>query len=143
MGVLVGVNVGEAQAAVLQGRDLRGGLGFNLIGWDAAGEKLRQEFAQCGMECAGAWRGEPGDFTCWEHGGAIDQNDVAADAQGRGSQRLLDGRAGSGRGCHERGAGEASVGMRFGDGAVDAVGEAEVVRVDDEPPHGSVYQFEQ
>ncbi len=57
---------------------------------------------------------------------------MAADAEGwvgvGDGDGVVEGRAG----CHESGGGKGSGLMEFRDGAIDARGEAEVVRVDDE-----------
>ena len=60
---------------------------------------------------------------------------MAADAQGWIGQGELNGIIG--RGClrHEGGAGQHSMAMQFDDCLIDAVGEAEVVGVDDDAFH--------
>ena len=68
----------------------------------------------------------------WRDGGAVGEDDVAADAEGGVGVGDGDGVVEGGAVGHEGGGGEGAGGVELGDGAVDAAGEAEVVRVEDE-----------
>jgi len=79
--------------------------------------------------------GERGDGCGWQAGIAIDEDDMAADPERWRDAGEINGFVGGGGASHERGAGEGAGLVQFDHGAVDAVGEAEVVSVYDETGH--------
>ena len=60
---------------------------------------------------------------------------MAADAERRRCARYLNCLIGGGSACHERGAGDQASLVKFEDGAVDPLGLAKVVSIDDEAGH--------
>ena len=133
VGVLVGVEVGDGDSGELQLADLGERLATDVGGEDAAAEGSVREGHEGGSEAAAVGADEAGDAGGGRDGDAIDENDVAADAEagvamGDGDG-VREGRAVGHQGC----GGEDACVMELGDGAVDACGEAEVIGVDDEP----------
>jgi len=59
--VLVGVDMGEVEAAALQQGDLRGGFCLDFAGMNAGGEEAAEKCAKSGPEAAGARVGERGE----------------------------------------------------------------------------------
>ena len=131
MGVLVRVDVGDAEARVLQPAELGGGFGGDFDGADAEGEEVADERDEAGAErlAVGA---EGGDLFGGQCRGAVHKEDVAADFELRVGVSGGDGIVEEGGCGHEGGGGERVGAVEFGDGAVDAGSEAEVVGVDDE-----------
>lgn len=131
VGVLVGVHVGDGDAGLLEALDLGGGFGFDFLFADAAQHEVANKFAEGGAEFV-VLAEQGGDLLLGRGGLTVDQNDVAAYAQGRrlacGPHGIVEG----GSGCHEGGGGERALYRELKNGAVDALGEAEVVGVDDE-----------
>jgi hypothetical protein len=99
VGVLVSVDVGEAEAAALEVGDLGVGFGFDFSGkWVLAepcvllAEELKKEVAEFGIEAAGDGVGEPGDVLAGgEDGFSIDEDYVAAYAECGGCASEFDG----------------------------------------------------
>ena len=100
-------------------------------GADAEGEEVADEGGE-GRPEGLAVGAEGGDFAGRECGGSVDEQDVAADFEVGVGAGDGDGVVEEGSGGHEGGGGERVGAMEFGDGAIDAGGEAEVVGVDDE-----------
>ena len=116
-------------------RDLRGGFGLDLGGADAAGEEAEQKRGERDRERAGASADEGGDFGGRQGRLAVDQNQMAADAERGNCAGQVDGLVGgAGRG-HQRSAGEDSGAMQLDDGAVDSRRQSKIVRVDNETAH--------
>ena len=138
--MLVGVDVGDADAGVLQAADLGGGFGFDFGGSDAESEEIARECDEAGAErmAVGA---EGGDLFWRKRRGSVDEEDVAADFQFRIGMGDGDGVVEEGSRGHEGSGGERVGAVEFGDGAVDAGGEAEVVGVGDEG-HCSGYRVQ-
>ena len=132
MCVFVRVNVSDGDAGCLELSDLRDGFALDLFRADAASEERGEEAAQRRTEGAAVWTKKRKDGFRRGDGLAVDEDDVAADAK-RG-MRASDGDGvvkGGARG-HQCGRGESAGGGEFGDGAVDAASEAEVVGVEDQ-----------
>jgi len=70
-----------------------------------------------------------GKLGCDKGGFAVDEDDVAADAQRGCGEGELDGFFGGAGAGHEGGAGELALAVQLEDGAIDAAGEAKVVGV--------------
>jgi hypothetical protein len=70
-----------------------------------------------------------------ENGIAVDEDNVAADAQGWKGFCKLHGVGESAAISHQSGRRDNSVCVGLGDGAIDAGGEAEVIGVDDQTAH--------
>ncbi len=132
MGVLVAVDVGDVQAGALQVLDL--GLGFagNVSLVDgAADERLEEvEIGRAEGLAVGAEQG--GDGFGVRDGNAVDEDEVTADAQRRIAAGDCDSVGEGLAGGHEGCGGERAGLVKLFDRAIDAVGEAEVVSVDDE-----------
>jgi len=132
VGVFVRVEVRDADAGGLQFGDLGEGFALDLVFVDVAAQEGLREVEEGGAEGGAIAAEERGDGFGWGDGVAVGEDDVAADAEcgvGVGDgDGVVEGGAGGHEGCGGEGAGL----MEFGDGAVDAWGEAEVVRVDDE-----------
>ncbi len=121
-------------AGVLQLADLRGGFAFDLGFVEAAKHEVAIKLPSLGRKCCAFDEG--GDFSAGgSDGDAVCQHDVAADGERGACVGECDG-VGKGRAVgHERGGEQAAGVVQFGDGAVYAGGEAEVVRVDEESAH--------
>lgn len=138
VGVLVGVEVGYGNTRFLEMADLRDRLGFDFGCRNAASDQVAGERRQAGAKNSpGRERGD----AVWGKGRfAIDQDDVAADSEGRltgGARGGLGGAPGSG---HERCRSEDAGAIQFQNGLVDAGSKSEVVCIEDEPVHeASVY----
>ena len=75
-------------------------------------------------------------MTAWsETGVAVDEHNMAADAECRHRKGHVHGFFGGGSLRHERGAGEHLGGMQLEDGAIDSRGESEVVGIHDKTGH--------
>jgi len=70
-----------------------------------------------------------------QHRRAIHEDNVASYAESGMARREFYGALGSGGCSHERRGGESTAPMGFSDGAVDALGQAEVVGIEDESLH--------
>ncbi len=132
VGVFVGVEVGDADAGALQLLDLGEGFALDLVFADRAAEERLDEVEQRGAEGFAVGAKEGGDAFGRRDGGAVGEDDVAADAEGGVGAGDGDGVVEGWAGGHESGGGEGAGLMELGDGAIDARGEAEVVCVDDE-----------
>jgi hypothetical protein len=129
--VLVGVDVGDVEASVLEAADLRGGFGGDFLGADAEGEEVADEGGQGGPEglAVGA---EGRDLAGRECGRSIDEEDVAAGFEGWRGFCEGDGVVEGGSGGHEGGGGESAGAGELDDRTIDPWGEAEVVGIDEE-----------
>jgi hypothetical protein len=131
VGVLVGIDMGDAKAGSLEASDLGGGFGGDFFGADAEGEEVADEVSEGRPQlAAGGYQGR--DLAGGKNGGAVDEKDVAANFEGGVVVGAADGIVKEGAGGHEGGGGEGAGGVEFDDGAIDAGGEAEVVSVDEE-----------
>ena len=135
VGVLVRVDVGEGDAAGLQELNLGARFGFDFAGLNFAANEALEKAFEGGVKAAGFLFGEGGKSGEIVHGIAIDEDDVAADSQGRRGMSDSDGLLGGSGASHERGAGEDALPVQFKDGTVDTGGEAKVVGVYDEAGH--------
>ena len=131
MGVFVGVKVGGVDACGLNHSNLCEGFAGDLGGVDALEKEVSYEIQQRRAE-NGAVRAECGERGGVGDGDSVGQDDVTANAEGRVRAGDCDGVVERGAGGHEGSGGECACGMEFGDGAVDAGGETEVVGVEDE-----------
>lgn len=121
VGVLMRVDVGDAEAGGLEAADLGGGFGFDFGGADAEGEEVANEGGQSWTE--GLTVGAEGrDFAWWKRGGSVDEEDVAADFKLGVGLGGGDGVVEEGPSSHEGGGGERAGAVEFGDGTVDAWG---------------------
>ena len=132
VGVLVGVDVGEGDALLLDALDLGEGFARDVGCGDFADEDGEEEVGEGRAEGFAVGAEEGGDGFGRRERDAVGEDDVAADAE-RGlrvgdADGVVKGRAVG----HEGGGGESAGGVQFGDGAIDAGGEAEVVGVEDE-----------
>jgi len=130
-------------SSALQQGDLGGGFGFDFgcdfcarrrsgCGAVEQTKKLRQR----GAESAGGCLGQVGKIaSSRENRFSIEQNHMAADAEGGCGTRDIDGVGSGGSARHECCAGEETGLVQLGDGTIYALCQAEVVRVDDETPH--------
>ena len=132
MGVLVGVEVRDGDAVVLEFLNLGGAFAGDVGFGDAVEEEIANEVGELRAEGFAVGAEERGDGVGWGDWRAVSEDDVAADAEGR--VRVGDGYGvvEGGAAGHEGGGGEGAEGVEFGDGAVDAAGEAEVVCIEDE-----------
>jgi len=140
VGVLVGVDVCEAQASLGEAGDLGCGFALNVAAMNAPHEREAQECGEFPMELPGLGVDEG-----WNAGGgkqrsAVDQNNVATDAKPGGILRIRDCIVSRGGVGHERGAGENAGLVELEDGAIYSQRQAKVVRVDNDSPHRPVYQ---
>ena len=141
--VLVGVNVREAEPTAFEQGDLGSGFGLNsgrdlsARGQSGGGTvEQTKKASECGTESPGNWVGQGWDFAMGgKHRLAINQNQMAADAERGHGERYFDCIAGARSVGHERGAGQDAGLVQLRHRAVDSARQAEVVRVDDEAPH--------
>lgn len=108
MRVLVCVDMRKTQATALEEGNLRCNFGFDFGGADAAGEETQQEDCERVGEAAGSRFDEGGNLVWRERRIAIDQDDVASNAERGSGTGDLDGFIYGGSSRHERGAGEDS-----------------------------------
>ena len=132
VGVFVGVEVGDVDAGALEFLHLGEGLADDVVGVDGAAEEGLEEIEQRGAEGVAVGAEQGGDGFGVGDGGAVCKHDMAPHSQLGVGEGDLDGVLECGAGGHEGGRGEDAGGVEFGDGAVDAEGEAEVVGVEDE-----------
>ena len=139
MRVFVGVEVRDVDACALEFLDLGGGFAFDVGGADLAAEEGLNEIDEGGAEGFAVGAEECGDAFGRGDGDAVGEDDVAAYAEGGVGVGGGDGVGKGWAGGHESGGGEGPCPVKLDDGAIDAGGEAEVVRVDDESGrHSSV-----
>lgn len=132
VGVFVGVGVGEVEAGGLEAADLGGGFAGDFAGVHLAAEGGEGEVGEGGAEELLVGAEEGGDGGGVGGGGSVGEDDVTADAEVGVAVGNGDGIGEGGAGGHEGGGGEDAGLVELFDGAVDAVGQAEVVGVDDE-----------
>ena len=138
--VLVRVDVGDPKAGGLEAAYLCRRFGGDF-GWaDAAHEEIADEVGEGVAKSAAI--GAKGRDLRWGQGRrAVDEEDVAANFEGGVGEGAGDGVVEECAGGHEGGGGERAGAVEFGDGAIDAGGEAEVVGVNEEG-HGSGYRVQ-
>lgn len=132
MGVFVGIGMRNGNACTLESVNLSLSLALDLGFADLAAQDSLNEIKERRTKgfAIGPEKGRDGFGRRGRS--AVGEDDVAADAE-RGSgagdgDGVVEGRAGG----HESGGGEDTGGVELGDGAVDALSEAEVICVDDE-----------
>jgi hypothetical protein len=130
MGVLVSVDVGDAEAGGLKTAELGYGFGLDFGFADAAGVEVGGKTSQSWPQ-GSAIGAEGGDLRGRESRGGVDQQHVAADFEAGVGASKRDGVVEEGGGGHQGGGGERATLVELGDGAVDAGSEAEVVGVDE------------
>jgi hypothetical protein len=81
VGVLVGVDVGKAQAAALEESNLCSRFGFDFGSSDTPCKEARQDCGEFGREAACFLVDERGNIARWESGFTVNQNYVAANAE--------------------------------------------------------------
>ena len=91
VGVLVRVEVREAQTAVLEAGYLRGGFGFDFFGADAAGEEALEQSGEGRRETLSLRVDKGGNLIRRQDWFAVDEDDVASDAEGWVGEREGDG----------------------------------------------------
>ncbi len=133
MGVFVGVKMGEREAGGLELRHLRRRFGGDFGGGEAVaqGGTRKAHKPRPESRAVGERRNLPGRG----HGTKLDQINMTANRKLRQSAGKSYGFVQLGAPGHHAGGGDDAALVRFGDGAVDARGEAEVVGVDDEALH--------
>jgi hypothetical protein len=142
MGVLVGVEMGDVDAGALELLKLGESFSLDVVLADFAAEERLGEVDEAGAEGLAVSADEGGDALRVGDGYAVDEGDVAAYAEGGVGARDGDGVIKRRAVGHECGRGEGAGLMKLGDGSVDARGEAEVVRVEDETGrHGGCLYF--
>jgi hypothetical protein len=132
VGVLVGVEVGDANAGALELVELGKGFALDLGLADLAAEEGLEEIEEGGAEASAVGAEKGGNGRGAGDGEAVGEDDVEADAEGGMGVGDGDGVVEGGAGGHKSGGGEGAGLMELADGAVDAVGEAKVVCVEDE-----------
>lgn len=135
MGVLVGINVCEFQAAGLKEVDLGGGFGFDFVGLNASDDHTFEKCAQLCVEAGGWLVDERGDVAKWQDRVAIDQDNMAAHSQGRVCKRDFDCVLGCFCARHERRAGKHACTMELNDGTVDADSKAKIIGIHNKTAH--------
>lgn len=134
--VFVRVRVGELEAGALQFLDLRECLALDVVRCDRAAKDAECEVCEGVAEGATAltvfWAEECGDACRVRDRDTVDEDDMTADAErwtGEGEgDCVVEGCTAGHESCGANGAGV----MQLGDSAIDAAGEAEVIRIDDE-----------
>ena len=131
--MLVSVDVGDLNASTLKLLDLCDGFAFDMLWLDNAAQKGLDKVEEGRTEVftVDSYKGRDGGRR--RNGNAIGEDDVATYAEcGMGvgdGDGVFECRAS----CHEGGGGECVGFVKFCDGAIDARGETEVVRINDEP----------
>ncbi len=134
VGVFVGVNVAGCDADIADALDLSAKFGFDIDAADEAGRNTGDYIEKAFGQIA-AFGYERGDFFRRGDGAAAGKNEVAAHVETGNFAGLGDGVVkGLGVG-HQSGAGEDSFAEGLDDAVIDADGETEVVRIDDERFH--------
>ena len=132
MSVLVGVEVGDVDARALELLHLGEGLALDIVLADGATKEGLDEIDDGGAEGFAVAAEEGRDAVGVGDGCAVGEDDVTAYAEGGVGMGDGDGVVKRWASSHEGGGGE-SVGLvEFGDGAIDACGESEIICVDDE-----------
>lgn len=135
VGVLVGVEVGEGDAGVLEASKLCCCFRLDLAAIEATGESKSSKTADAVAELRtlrGDERGKPPGISDWR---TVDQYHMAADAETR--VRQCECRSFGGRRSvrHHCGGAENALRVGFDDRAIDPGGEPEVVGIKDEAAH--------
>jgi hypothetical protein len=139
MRVLVGVEVRDVDARALELLHLGDGLAFDIVFADGAAEEGLNEVEKRGAKAFAVGAEERGDGLRRRGGNPVGKDDVAAYAEGRIGVGDGDGIVECSASGHQGSGGERVGVVKLCDGAVDAWGEAEVVRVDDESGSHRVY----
>ena len=130
--MLVGIHVRKFKTGLLQFADLRRNFDGNFAGIQAAAQRGMRESCQTILKLITIdQRGKIGRYA---RGRAIHQQDVAADAKPWILFCTRDGVIKGSAGGHQRGRGDYSARMGFGNGAVHAASESKIISVDDEAP---------
>ncbi len=136
--VFVGIHVGDVKAGALEASDLSAGFGGDFRCADAEGEEVAGKRSEGSAELAiGA--DERRDLVGGQSGRAVDEKDVATNLEAWIGASQGDGVVEESAGGHEGCRGESVGAMEFGNGAIDAGGESEVIGIDDEG-HGNRVQ---
>lgn len=135
MRVFMTVDMSNSNPARLKGFDLGDGLGLDFIGANTADKKPAEERVKACKEETGRWVEQRRDLSGWEDRFAIGEDNVAAGAERWHCAREFNGLVGGSRASHECGAGEQTRPMKLEDGAIDSLGLAKIVSVDDEAGH--------
>jgi hypothetical protein len=130
--VLVRVDMGDVNAGALEFLYLGEGFALDVFRSNDAAKESLDEVEQRWAKVFAVGSDERGDRVRRRDGSAIGENDVAAYAECEMGMGYRDGVLECVACCHERGGGECVGLMKFCDSAIDARGEAEVVRVEDE-----------
>ena len=135
--MFVSVEMTHNDTRGLQLSNLRDGFGLNLFLVKAASKRMRRKILQA---VAKPWtarivRDEGGNLFSGQYGLSVDQNDVTADAQLRYRLSQLHSFSESRAGSHQGGRCHYAASVCLHNGAVYTRGEAEVVRIDDQPSH--------
>lgn len=130
--VFVRIQMGDGDAGPVELLNLREGFANEILGANPSEESGLRELQQRSAKAPAIGAQERRDCVRGRSRCAVDEDDVAAQAEARCCAGLEDSVFEGGTGRHEGGGGEGSgVGERY-DGAVDAGSQAEVVRVEDE-----------
>lgn len=132
MGVLVRVEMGDADAGALQAFDLGEGFALNLVFMDGTAQQRLHEVDQRRAEGFAVGAKKRGNAIGWRDWGAVGEDNMAANTKGGMSARDGNGVVKGRTGCHQCGGGQGSGAMELRDSAIDARCKAEVVCVDDE-----------
>ncbi len=140
MGVLVGVDMCDANTRLLQSHNLRGGFTLDMLSFDPAqgqvANKRSQRRAKMRRSISAAYRANQtwngSRIGNWR---SIDQHDMAADAKRRmllrQSNRLGEARSR----CHQGRGTERALVVQIDDCTVNSTSESEVVCVDNQAAH--------
>ena len=131
--VLVGVDVGDRYAGRLKPSDLGQGLGPHVLFADSTRQRRSGKGGERWSEAAAVRADQRRDRLRRRDGDAVNEDDVAADPEGRISLSDGGGIVEGGAAGHEGDGGKYPGAVQFLDRAVDARGETEVIRVDDQP----------
>src|ERR1039457_1753727 len=131
--MFMSVDVRNGDSRRLNLANLCGGFGGNLIGVDAPGDRARGESHQAIAEGRGA--GQRGELLRAQNWPAIDEHDMATDAEFRDRLCQLRGLVESQTISHERRRSYDAARVSLHNGPVHARCEAKIICVDDQTPH--------
>ena len=138
--VLVSVDVGDADAGTLELLHLGDGFAFDVLFADCAAQESLDEVDERWAKVFAVGADEAGDRLGRGDRSSVGEDDVTAYSEGWVGVGDGDGILERCAGGHERGGGDGSGLVELRDGAIDAVSEAEVVRVDDESGRHRVFE---